>query len=116
MTSQVPLLRGIRALVISVRAYVRYLIESTMASNNKAKISAKPSLATIIYSESVVNTSETSTGSAWLKSKWTRVVETVILTGVILLVCGLFTIPTILYALPPLLVRLIIMAVFKHIL
>ena len=50
--------------------------------------------------------SKTNTKGLWLKENWKRAaVEILVLSGVILLVCGLFTIPTILYALPPLQVR-----------
>ena len=49
--------------------------------------------------------SKTSTKGLWLKENWKRAVEILVLSGVILLVCGLFTIPTIFYALPPLQVR-----------
>ena len=43
----------------------------------------------------------------WLKMNWKGAVEleVLVLSGVILLVCGLFSIPTILYTLPPLKVR-----------
>ena len=85
---------------------------STMGSNkvsvnNHLKISATPSLATLIFKESAqTGKPEDRTGlSQWLKSKWLRAVETTVLTCVILFVCGLFTIPTILYAAPPLQVR-----------
>ena len=58
-----------------------------------------------------VGNSSTSEGSSklgpglWLKMNWKRAVEILVLSGVIFLVCGLFTIPTILYALTPLQVR-----------
>jgi hypothetical protein len=48
---------------------------------------------------------ESSKLGRWLKMNRKKAVEVVVLSGVILLVCGLFTIPTILYALPPLQVR-----------
>lgn len=48
---------------------------------------------------------ESSKLGPWLKMNRKKAVEVVVLSGVILLVCGLFTIPTILYALPPLQVR-----------
>ena len=72
--------------------------------NNHLKISATPSLATLIFKESAqIGKPEDRAGSSqWLKSKWLRTVETTVLTCVILFVCGLFTIPTILYAVPPL--------------
>ena len=70
------------------------------------KISATPSLATIIFKESAqIGKSENRTAGSCLNSKWLRTLETTVLTCVILFVCGLFTIPTILYAVPPLQVR-----------
>jgi hypothetical protein len=51
-------------------------------------------------------TSKSNTKGLRLKENWKRAVEVLVLSGVILLVCGLFTIPTILYALPPLQVTL----------
>ena len=71
--------------------------------NNHLKISATSSLATIIFKESAQI--ENRTAGSCLKSKWLRTLETTVLTCVILFVCGLFTIPTILYAVPPLQVR-----------
>ena len=51
-------------------------------------------------------TSESSgLGASWIKSNWRRILEAVILTCVILIVWGLFAIPTVFYALPPLQVR-----------
>ena len=44
-------------------------------------------------------------GTQWLKGNWKRALEVIVLSSAILLVCGLFTIPTILYVLPPLQVR-----------
>lgn len=57
--------------------------------------------------EANTRTSESSRLTLWIKSKsnWRRIVEAVILTSVILLVWGLFAIPTVFYALPPLQVR-----------
>ena len=71
--------------------------------DNHLKVSATPSLATIIFTESARagKSGETRTRS-WFKSKWLKTVETTVLAGVILFVCGLFTIPTILYVIPPL--------------
>ena len=41
----------------------------------------------------------------WLKANRKRALEVVVLSSIILLVCGLFTIPTIFYALPSLQVQ-----------
>ena len=75
--------------------------------NNHLKVSATPSLATLIFKESAqIGKPEDKTGSSrWLKSKWLGTVETTVLTCVILFVCGLLTIPIILFAVPPLQVR-----------
>lgn len=60
-------------------------------ANTRTKSSESSSLRLTLYIKS--------------KSNWRRIIEAVILTGVILLVWGLFAIPTVFYALPPLQVR-----------
>jgi hypothetical protein len=78
---------------------------SKASVDNHLKISATPSLATIFLKESAqIGKPENRTGSC-LKSKWLRILENTVLTCVVLFVCGLFTIPTILYIVPPLQVR-----------
>lgn len=65
------------------------------------------------YSRATISTTRTSTSSskdlskanAWLKDNWKSIVEVVIIAGVILLVCGMFSIPTILFILPPIQVK-----------
>lgn len=77
--------------------------------NNHLKISAAPSLATIVFAESAahdqIGKPEDRVTDSCLKSKWLRTLEITILTCAILFVCGLFTIPTILFIFPPLQVR-----------
>ena len=72
---------------------------NNVSENNHLKISAAPSLATIVFAENAAQIGEPEdrvTGSC-LKSKWLRTLEITILTCVILFVCSLFTIPTILF-------------------
>ena len=76
-------------------------------------------LKTSVDSNSIVNsgyevdkeamtTSHRSTCTSWLRSKWRRIVEAFIISFVILLVWGLIVlIPAVLYALPPLQVRVL---------
>ena len=75
--------------------------------NNHLKISAAPSLATLVFAENAaqIGKSEDGVTSSCLKSKWLRTLEITILTCVILFVCGLFTVPTILFIVPHLQVR-----------
>lgn len=75
--------------------------------DNHLKVTATPSLATIVFTESAqIGKYNKPRRDSWLKSKWLRTVETIVLICVILFVCGLFTIPTILYINPPLQVSL----------
>lgn len=118
-------LQLLRARPVRTRTHMQYaytsqhklIVQSTVSSssmgsnsvseNKHLKISAAPSLATIVFAENAAQIGEPEDGviGSCLKSKWLRTLEITILTGVILFVCSLFTIPTILFIVPHLPVR-----------